>query len=177
MFHAPLHALAALALHDDRYTPVLAIPFISFALAWLERKTVFAGTRNSFTIGLPMMLAAAASFVAAPFLKPTPEHLLSLQVAAILLLIVGLFISCYGRNAFLAALFPLIFLFLMAPMPDSTLNHAVVILQRASAEMAYSLFKLAGIPVLREGTVKSLFPVLRSRSHRSAVESGLVYPY
>ena len=159
LFHGPLQALGTLALRDDRYTPILAIPFISVALTWFERNTLFADVSPSIAIGMSTILTALGSFYLVTYsVKPRSEYLLSLQVTTIVILITGLFIACYGKNAFLGALFPVVFLFLMVPVPDGTLNHVVNFLQRGSAETAYRLFKLAGVPVLRESAVRFALP-------------------
>jgi exosortase len=57
------------------------------------------------------------------------------------------FIICYGRRSFRAAIFPLLFLLLMIPIPPVLLDKTVLALQKGSAVVTYTLFKLLGVPV------------------------------
>src|SRR5581483_3178140 len=49
------------------------------------------------------------------------------------------------------ALFPLLFLYLLAPIPEPIMTRIVVGLQHASADTADVLYSLAGVPVVRHG--------------------------
>jgi exosortase len=69
---------------------------------------------------------------------------------------VGGFILCYGFHAFRVGLFPVLFTFLIVPIPDFILNRAVFWLQAGSAEVSYSVFRLVGVPVFRNGLIFSL---------------------
>ena len=81
---------------------------------------------------------------------------LPLFTAAIVLVWIGGFLFCYGIPASRAAVFPLIFLFLVVPPPPVVLEKLVVWLQKGSADVSYVLFKMAGVPVLRQGFTFSL---------------------
>lgn len=61
------------------------------------------------------------------------------------------FVFCYGARCFHAALFPVLFLLLMIPLPLAAIDHTVVVLQKGSASTAYRLFRLLGVPVFRSG--------------------------
>lgn len=71
-------------------------------------------------------------------------------------MLLGIFLSLFGAKSFRRALFPLLFLFLMIPIPEHLLQPTVALLQKGSAEMSAILFKLTGTPFLREGTVFAL---------------------
>jgi exosortase len=66
------------------------------------------------------------------------------------------FAFCYGTRAFRQALFPLGFLLLVVPLPETALAAITRFLQTASADMTHSLFQLVGVPVFREGLEFSL---------------------
>jgi exosortase len=66
---------------------------------------------------------------------------------------IGGFTLSYGSRSLRAAVFPLLFLFFMAPIPGNALEKIILFLQKGSAEAAYGFFKAAGIPVAREGYV------------------------
>jgi exosortase len=81
---------------------------------------------------------------------------LTIKSLAIVLVWTAGFTICYGRHAIKSAIFPFCFLCLVIPAPPVLLERIVVLLQRASADVAYVLFKLVGVPVFREGVKFSL---------------------
>jgi exosortase len=81
---------------------------------------------------------------------------LSAQVFSLILIWVAGFIFFYGRAAFRAGSFALLFLLLMAPLPDPLLNWIIRGLQEGSTQIAYLIFQATGTPVLRHGFQLSL---------------------
>jgi exosortase len=159
VLRAPIEALVRLAFHDDRYTPILAIPFISCALIWVRRRTNFAGARYSPEAGLVFALAGLALFAITAFSSRIgAEYVLSVKIFALLVVCAGAFVCCYGMQAARDCIFPLAFLLLTIPLPSGVLDHIVVALQTGSAEVAYRLFKLGGVPVLRGGMFQFSLP-------------------
>ena len=157
LFHAPLRTLATLALDDSRYTFVLVIPFIAAGLLWLRRAVILSKSQYSSGPGVWFVsigLTLAAIAVSGRFEKIT----LQLNVLALILVITGVFVWCYGIRAVWSSLFPLAMLLLMIPVPPNLIEHIVTALQRGSAAVSYGLFKLTGVPVLRDGTVRFLLP-------------------
>ncbi len=69
---------------------------------------------------------------------------------------IAAFVFCYGTQSFQAALFPLLFLLLMIPIPTVLLDQVIFVLQKGSAIATYGLFKLMGMPVLWQGFKFSL---------------------
>jgi exosortase len=69
---------------------------------------------------------------------------------------IGIGASCYGARALSSAVFPLLFLFLMIPIPSSIMDNLAVALQKGSAEVTAALFKLSGMPFSRHGLTFSL---------------------
>jgi len=82
--------------------------------------------------------------------------LLSIKAFAVVILWMAVFLLFYGVDGFRIALFPLLFLFFMVPMPEALLNMIVATLQRGSAEASAILFKLTGTPFFRDGFMFSL---------------------
>jgi exosortase len=66
---------------------------------------------------------------------------------------IGGIVLFYGLPAFRKAVFPAALLFFMVPMPTFLMERVVSILQEGSAEAAFILFNLSGVPVLREGFI------------------------
>lgn len=68
----------------------------------------------------------------------------------------GGFIFFFGIDAFRNAAFPLLFLLFAVPIPTFLLDKVISFLQAGSAETAYWIFKISGVPFSREGFVFSL---------------------
>ncbi len=72
---------------------------------------------------------------------------------AVVVFLNGGFILSYGLPAFKAALFPLLFLVFMIPIPSALMDGFIYFLQVGSTEFTNLLFKVTGVPFLREGFV------------------------
>jgi exosortase len=159
LFWAPLTGLTKLVAQDERYSYVALIPLISACLVYLARQKIFLESRPCPRVGIPLLLIAITLYY---ILRAGSSSFgqgvagLSVQMLAIVLVWIAGFVCCYGTQSSRAAVFPLTFLALVIPLPPSLLEKTVVTLQRGSAEMAYGLFKLTGIPVLRQGFIFSL---------------------
>jgi exosortase len=149
LFRAPLGTLVSLSLQDDRYSHILLIPIIGGSLVYLQRRIVFAAPRYCFSKGVPLLVLGIALFCFAQerFSSFNPIDHLSVVMLAIVLVWIAAFVLCYGAQCFRAALFPLLFLLLMIPIPTVALDKAVLALRQGSAVTAYGLFKLVGVPV------------------------------
>jgi len=62
----------------------------------------------------------------------------------------------YGTCAVRQLLFPLLFLFLIVPIPQLLVDKCIFALQMASSYVTYSLFRWTGVPVLKNGFILSL---------------------
>jgi len=81
---------------------------------------------------------------------------LSLSALSLVVIWTGGFLLCYGRRALRAGASQLLFLLLMVPFPDPFLDWIIQLLQQGSTEVAYSLFRALGVPVLRQGFLLSV---------------------
>jgi exosortase len=79
-------------------------------------------------------------------------ELMSMRVAFVLTLI-GLNLLLLGWHVFRVLAFPLLFLFLMVPLPQSLVNVIAFPLQLIAADLAVSTLQAFGDPVLREGNI------------------------
>jgi exosortase len=87
---------------------------------------------------------------------------------------IAMFILFYGTGSFQAAAFPLLFLLLMTPLPFVTAETIVSVLQKASADTCYALFRLIGVPVIRHSFLFSLPGVdIEVAKQCSGIHSGL----
>jgi exosortase len=132
---------------------VLLIPGISVALIFFDRANIFRRLRFDIIPGIAVMLVGAAIYLSAGQWGTglDPGDRIAWTTAAIVTLWLGGFLLVFGRAAFRAGLFPLLFLFFCSPIPTPILNAAISVLQRGSAEAAYVLLRLSGTPIYREG--------------------------
>lgn len=79
-------------------------------------------------------------------------ELMSMRTAFPLTLI-GLVLLLLGVRVFRVLAFPLLFLFLMVPLPQSLVNVVAFPLQLVAADLAVSGLHAIGIPALREGNI------------------------
>jgi exosortase len=147
-----LRSLIDLAAANDVYTHALLIPLIAGCLMVLERRRIF--IRLEYRLGLgaaPVLLGLGGVWVSGVTLsRANPTGALSLAILSLVLLWSG------GPQALKAATLPFLLLVLMVPLPDFLLARVVSSLQQGSALVTYGIFKLLGVPVLKEGLVFSL---------------------
>jgi exosortase len=158
LLREPLSSLARLSFNDELASHILLIPLISAFLICLERKRIFRSHRYCPSIGVPLLLLAASLWygLRTPLSSLNSTDRLSVLTALIVLAWIAAFILFYGTSSFKAAAFPLLFLFLMSPLPGVVAENTVFFLQKGSADACYALFRLTGVPVLRHGFVFSL---------------------
>ena len=152
---APLKALVGLSLQDERYTYILLVPIMSAAFIYLEKERIFGDSRYCPRVGVPLLFLGLFVFSLSRTRLSSFDNV-TVAAGALVLLWIGAFTLCYGVGSFKKACFPFLFLFLVVPIPSMALDRAVSALQAGSAELSYILFRLAGVPVLRNGMVMSL---------------------
>lgn len=150
-FWTPSEMLLGLSLHDDKYSHMLIVPFISLALIYLQRRVTFINVRISPIASAPFLLTGLIVYWASKDAFPNHDARLSLIACALVLVWLGGFVLCYGSQSFRAALFPLLFLSMLVPLPSAVIDKAILALQKGSAIVAYALFRAFDVPVLRSG--------------------------
>jgi exosortase len=158
IFYKTLSTLTKFSLNDDSSSQIILIPLITFYLLYAERKRIFSITRKSIGSGAALALGGVILYWLASR-GPIPQEgnwPLSLETFSIILIWSGGFLFCYGFIALRAGSFPLLFLLLMVPLPVVLLDRADYALQEGSAEIAYLIFRVLGIPVLRHGLLLSV---------------------
>jgi exosortase len=152
-FFRTLSALVQYSLHDESSSHIILVPLVAFVLLYLERQERHSTTRTSVASGLALILGGVVLvWLAGLGILPKEGHwTLSLQTLSLVLVWTGGFLLCYGFAAFRAAVFPLMFLLLMVPLPDVILDRAIRALQEGSTDIAYFIFQVVGTPVVRHG--------------------------
>lgn len=158
VFQRILRTLITVSVRNDAFSYIVLIPIISACLIYIERKTICVNPAYSPALGVSLFLTGSIVYLvgrSSPF-GFSGDSQLSILVLAIVLMWVAGFVLFYGEKSFRAAAFPLCFLVLMVPLPTAALSRVVMALQNGSAEVADALFRLAHIPVLRQGLTFSL---------------------
>lgn len=161
LFWSSFEKLIWLSMNSDHYTHIIFIPFVSAALIYSERRRIFGHSEQSRHTFVAPIVPAVACFVLAqvPWLVPAPFQL-PLTIFSALSLFWAAFLLGFGTRAFRAAVFPLLLLLLIVPLPDPWVSTLVRVLQVASADVADIVFRLAGTPVTRYGSSRFVFPGL-----------------
>jgi exosortase len=155
LFAHPLILFIRLSLSNDDISYVFLIPFISVWVIFIERRKIFCDLSFGRELGGCILVLGVATAVAFRLLGSvsTVDLQLSGYILSLVLFWLAGFAFFYGRVAFKAACFPLVFLFLMVPPPRFLLDRIVYLLQAGSAWITEALFDLFHVPALREGFV------------------------
>ena len=151
LYWKTLSTLATFSLHEESSSHLLLIPIVSIYLLYSERKRIFATVKRQDVLGVVLILAGVIFHWMTVARAAGQEWLLSAETLSLVLIWVGAFTFFYGATALRAAAFPLAFLLLMMPLPESVLGRLINLLQSGSTDIAYFLFRTAGVPVLRQG--------------------------
>ena len=182
LFARPLKHLVQLSLSNEDISYVLVIPLLAAGVLFIERRQLpparalhYATGDKTTGPGL-LLLAGSVAFLAHFSRTASRDHLrLSAYILSLLLFWVAGFAFLYGRAALENARFPLLFLLLMVPLPDSVLEPVIYALQAGSAWITGALFELLRVPFLREGFVFHLARVdIEVAKECSGIRSSMV---
>jgi len=155
IFWGTCRDLIRYSLGNDNASHILLIPLITVWLLYVERKKIFAEIQNDYELaGILLALSIGISILAVRSgARWSVSGVLGAYTLALLCTWGAGFALLFGRSAVKNGSFPLLFLLMMVPLPDSLLNYVVYYLQEGSADIAEMIFNLAGVPALREGFV------------------------
>ncbi len=157
VFRTPLTSVLALSMRDQRYRYIPVIPLVCAFLIYSERRRIFPVRQWCPLLGAVLLAAAVLlAVLRRTVFSANGDTALSFGVLATILVWTAGFVFCYGMQAFRSALFSFCFLLLTVPLPTTWLDQIVIALQNGSAEASYVLFKVLGVPTLREGLHFSL---------------------
>jgi exosortase len=172
----PLVTTFHLAVSSDAHTHILMIVPLSAALIYLDRKLIRRPFPWSVEAGVALLLMALIIAGATKWFGTLPDDVrVSVSMFALVSWWLGSVILCFGTRVFRAFLFPMCFLLLVVPIPESALNGIIASLQEQSAFTARMLFHLAGVPVRQEGVVLSIPGLdLEVAKECSSIRSSLI---
>ena len=158
LFHNPVTQILRSASHNELYSHIALIPFISVYFFLMGWKRFFAEVKWDLKKGMPLLVFAVLLQWSVGYfnVELNENDFLSLMMAGLFVWIIGSFLSIFGVPSTKRAAFPLFFLAFIIPLPTFILDPLVRFLQLGSAEAAHYIFQLTGIPVFREGIEFSL---------------------
>ena len=153
----PLRSTLHLALSSDSYTHILLILPVCFALSFAERRQSLNGSLDRWVGWAPLLLGVLVrAVVLGGHFHLSTSDTLAITIFALVLWWIGSVIVCFGFSAARSHLFTLCFLFLFVPLPDEAVNWIVDMLQNTSAAASSALFRMAQVPVTRQGILLSI---------------------
>lgn len=134
---------------------LMLIPFIGAWILVVDHRKIFRDLSYDRALGAGLFsCAVCVGLIASLVSGGSPSNLrLSSLILALVMIWMSGFLLLFGKAASKAASFPLLFLLLMVPLPQSLLNRTIYILQTGSAWITGAFFDLFGVPALREGFV------------------------
>ena len=155
MIYTPLRDLLANPTRSEYYSHILLIPLVSGFFLYMGRKEIFSNLKYSYNIGIPLLIIGVLLYMIGWFKGQslTQNDYASLTTFSVILSWIGGFILFYGTQAFRMAIFPLLFLVFMIPIPSILMEKLISILLAGSTAATHMLFNFTGIPFLKEGSV------------------------
>ncbi len=158
VYFVPLRSLLSFAWRDDTFSYIPLMPLVSAYLFYERRKEILQDGVGVSLVGIvPISLAIVLyAFGASQAGRLAALDSMTITTLSFVLCVVGGLGLFYGVGALKAAVFPMLFLLFMAPIPTILLDRVMVFLQSMSAEVASFFFRLTGVPVYRDGFVFQL---------------------
>jgi exosortase len=154
LFAKPLIALIQMAYVSGEVSYLMLIPFIGAWVLVVDHPKIFRDLSYDRTLGAGLLCCAVCVGLIASLISGGSSNLrLSSFILALVMIWMSGFLLLFGKAATKAASFPLLFLLLMVPLPQSLLNRTIYMLQTGSAWITGAFFDLFGVPALREGFV------------------------
>jgi exosortase len=137
---------------DPNYQHGPAVPIVSAYILWRRRATLkAAGGAGASIAGITIIVCASILLIGGTAASELFTARLSLP-----LMIIGLLLLLEGTKFVRAAEFPLLFLFMMIPLPYIVYYRLTFPLQLMSAKLGALLLNVVGIDVIRHGNILAL---------------------
>ena len=153
LFYNPLELLVKSSLDNELYSHIILIPMVSLYLIFTRWREIFQNNGTSFIPGsIFIVVGVGLYFVGGEFVMRLDQNdFLSMMTFAAVHCWIGGFVLFFGLESSRRALFPLLFLLFMVPVPGFLMERVIHLLQVWSTEVSYGIFKLTGVPIFREG--------------------------
>lgn len=175
-----LRGLVGNWIENEDYSHGFLIVPLSLYFIWERRDKLAALPIDPSWWGVPLLVLSSVTL----FIGRLGVEYMNLRVSFVLL-VNGLALLLLGRRFYRALAFPLLFLFLMVPLPQSIVNTIAFPLQLIAAGLAVEALHLIGVPALLEGNIIHLAngPLFVAeacsglRSLMALVTLGVVFAY
>ena len=180
IYRPVLHGMVLHWYSDQDYSHGFLIAPLAAYFVWQRRKKLLRAPIEPSWWGLAPLVLGSLTFAVGRL----GVELMNLRASFVITLI-GLVVLLLGRPVFRILAFPLLFLFLMIPLPQSLVNVVAFPLQLVAADAAVNIVQMFGIPALREGNIihlanASLFVAEACsglRSLMALITLGIVFAY
>lgn len=139
----------------EYYSHIFLIPLVSAYLLYIDRSVIWASVKASIPAGALLGVLGLIGYGAGlmqgqslPLIDRAAWEMASLLVAWL-----GAFILFFGTKAFRVALFPLLFLFFVVPIPMDLMEGFIYLLQVGSAWSTALIFSVLGTSYFQEGFI------------------------
>ena len=133
---------------DYNYSHGLLVPIFSGFLVWQRRRRLVGLRASGSWLGLLVLAAGVLALILGDL---GAEQFLAR--ASLVCVLAGLVLFHFGREIFRTLAFPMLFLFLMIPLPATVFYAIAFPLQSLAAQNAAWTLGVLGVPVLLDGNV------------------------
>lgn len=153
VLYAPVVApLVKQLLSDSNYQHGLAVPIVSAYILWRRREELKAAAGPKAALaGAALMIVAAILLVGGTAASELFTARLSLPI-----MLIGLLLVFKGMEFVRRAAFPLLFLFMMIPLPYIAYYKLTFPMQIMSAKLSALTLRFIGVEVIRHGNILAL---------------------
>jgi exosortase len=153
IFFKPLKDLIFFSLGSQVYDYFILIPGVSAYLFYTERDRIFSNLKYSYAPGILLIILGTILYVLErkQGITPNQNDYLSAMALSALLCWIGGFILFYGTRSFKGAIIPILLFAFMVPIPTVVMERIITFLQLGSTAAADVIFRLTGVPYVREG--------------------------
>jgi exosortase len=142
----------------DYYSHIYLIPVVSAYLFYIRREEIRRSLRPDISLGAILSIAGLIGYGCALLWGKALVEIdqAAWQISALLTAWLGIFLLFWGKEAFRAALFPLLFLFFLVPVPRALMDGFIYVLQVGSTWVTAWIFSLLGVSYYQEGFIFEL---------------------
>lgn len=158
IFWEPLKSLVEVTSTSPQYSHIILVPLITLFLVFFERRKIFTDLRYSWVAGALVVLLGVVLYILGRWYSGglSANDALSLAIASLVVIWEAGVVLFFGATTFRKGLFPWLSLLFIIPFPDFLVDNYLLAVRGCSAEVSYGIFRIVGVPVLREGWVFSL---------------------
>ena len=152
--YSPIKALYSSG-KSEYYSHIALIPLVTIYLIYIKRKEIYAKVNYLYSLGIPVLLIGIAIFLGGTLWSASLDknNYASVIALSVVIFMNGAFVLFYGMQSYKAALFPLLFLIFIVPIPTVLMDNIIYFLQVGSTEITNLLFLASGVPFMRDGFV------------------------